>query len=104
MYVYSAKNNMFYPEILKPDYVREGKWPDAGISVSEAVYLEFAANRPPVGKRRVTGSNGLPAWDDIPPPTQEELQHRAEREKQYRMSLATKAIAPLQDAADLDMA
>ncbi|MDC9591966.1 tail fiber assembly protein, partial [Xenorhabdus sp. XENO-10] len=37
-------------------------------------------------------------------PTQEELQHRAEREKQYRMSLATKAIAPLQDAADLDMA
>ncbi|MDC9620153.1 tail fiber assembly protein [Xenorhabdus sp. XENO-7] len=81
-----------------------GKWPADGIEVDESVYLEFVANRPPEGKRRVVGENGLPAWGDIPPPTPEELQQRAERKKQYLMSQASNSIAPLQDAVDLKMA
>ncbi|CDH01829.1 tail fiber assembly protein [Xenorhabdus bovienii] len=104
MYVYCAKNNMFYPEVLKQDYLNVGKWPADGIAVDESVYLEFVANRPPEGKRRVVGENGLPAWGDIPPPTPEELQQRAERKKQYLMSQASNAIAPLQDAVELEMA
>ncbi|PHM54510.1 tail fiber assembly protein [Xenorhabdus sp. KK7.4] len=39
-----------------------------------------------------------------PPPTAEQLQHRAEREKQSLMDTATIALTPLQDAVDLDMA
>lgn len=39
-----------------------------------------------------------------PPPPPEELQQRAESQKLYLMSQAATAIAPLQDAVDLDMA
>ncbi|QTL41811.1 tail fiber assembly protein [Xenorhabdus budapestensis] len=39
-----------------------------------------------------------------PPPTPAQLQQRAEREKQYRMSQAANSIAPLQYAVDLNMA
>ncbi|REF28587.1 virus tail fiber assembly protein lambda gpK [Xenorhabdus cabanillasii] len=39
-----------------------------------------------------------------PPPTPAELQQRAEREKQYRMSQVANAIAPLQYAVDLKIA
>ncbi|MDE9571525.1 tail fiber assembly protein, partial [Xenorhabdus bovienii] len=65
---------------------------------------EFAIIDPPVGKRRVAGSDGLPAWGDIPPPTPEEWQRSAEREKQRLMNEARDKIAPLQDAVDLEMA
>ncbi|MDE1494907.1 tail fiber assembly protein [Xenorhabdus bovienii] len=101
MYVYSAKNNAFCPIELKQRYVDAGSWPDDGIEVSQNVYNEF--RNPPEGKMCVAGPDGLPAWADIPPPTSEELQRRAEQEKQYRMTLASNAIAPLQDAVDLGM-
>ncbi|HDU8655735.1 TPA: tail fiber assembly protein [Morganella morganii subsp. morganii] len=39
-----------------------------------------------------------------PPPTKEQLVEQAEAEKQRLSSEATEAIAPLQDAVDLDMA
>lgn len=39
-----------------------------------------------------------------PPPTKEQLIEQAEAKKQYLMSEAAEAIAPLQDAVDLDMA
>ncbi|WP_275375394.1 tail fiber assembly protein, partial [Xenorhabdus bovienii] len=81
-----------------------GSWPDDGIEVSESVFNEFAIIDPPVGKRRVAGSDGLPAWGDIPPPTPEEWQRSAEREKQRLMNEARDKIAPLQDAVDLEMA
>lgn len=79
-------------------------WPEDGIEVSEKIYLEFASNSPPVGKRRIAGSDGLPAWGDIPPPSQKELQRSAERKKQHLMLQAANTIAPLQDAVDLDIA
>ncbi|HAS8353784.1 TPA: tail fiber assembly protein [Vibrio vulnificus] len=39
-----------------------------------------------------------------PPPTHEQLVAEAEAKKQYLLSEAADAIAPLQDAVDLDMA
>ncbi|MDE9528240.1 tail fiber assembly protein [Xenorhabdus bovienii] len=104
MYYYSAKMNGFYPVEMKQRYINAGSWPDEGIEVSESVFIEFAGQAPPVGKRRVAGADGLPAWGDIPPPTPEELQRGAEREKQYLMSQAGNHIAPLQYAVDLQMA
>lgn len=39
-----------------------------------------------------------------PPPTKEQLIEQAEAKKQHLLSEAAEAIAPLQDAVDLDMA
>ncbi|MDE9543879.1 tail fiber assembly protein [Xenorhabdus bovienii] len=104
MYAYSAKTNSFYLVELKQRYTNSGTWPNDIISVDESVFTEFAIETPPTGKRRVAGKNGLPAWGDIPPPPPQQLQRGAEREKQYLMSQAAIAIAPLQDAVDLDIA
>ncbi|PHM74283.1 tail fiber assembly protein [Xenorhabdus kozodoii] len=104
MYVYSAKNNAFYPIDWQQFYIDAGTWPDDGIEVGESVYLEFMANRPRTDKILIAGDNGLPAWGEIPPPTTEELQQQAEREKRHLMTQASNAIAPLQYAVDLQMA
>ncbi|OCA53740.1 tail fiber assembly protein [Photorhabdus namnaonensis] len=103
-YIYSPKSNSFYPVELKQRYMASDSWPEDGIEVSEKIYLEFASNSPPVGKRRIAGSDGLPAWGDIPPPSQKELQRSAERKKQHLMLQAANTIAPLQDAVDLEIA
>ncbi|WFQ79433.1 tail fiber assembly protein [Xenorhabdus sp. SF857] len=101
MYVYSAKFNAFHPIEWQQDYINAGTWPDDGIEVSEAVYLKFLT--PPQGKMRIAGTDGLPAWGDIPPPTPAESRQQAEQEKLYRLSQAAKSIAPLQYAVDLQM-
>ncbi|WP_422824421.1 tail fiber assembly protein, partial [Xenorhabdus bharatensis] len=75
--IYSAKTNAFYPVAWKQAYIKAGSWPEDGIEVSEAVYMEFAIHQPPEGKQRVAGHNGYPTWVDIPPPTPKELQQQA---------------------------
>ncbi|MBD2812123.1 tail fiber assembly protein, partial [Xenorhabdus sp. Vera] len=102
MYIYSAKDNAFYAIELRRDYINAGTWPDDGIEVSEVLFHEFRT--PPEGKFRMAGDNGLPVWKDIPPPTPEVLQRRAESKKQYLMNTARDKIAPLQDAIDLGIA
>ncbi|BET97274.1 tail fiber assembly protein [Xenorhabdus taiwanensis] len=102
MYVYSAKNNAFYPIDWQQLYIDAGTWPDDGVEVSEAVYRKFMAS--PAGKMCIAGDDGLPAWVDIPPPTPEQLQQQAASQKRYLMSQATNSIAPLQYAVDLNMA
>ncbi|WP_445375035.1 tail fiber assembly protein [Photorhabdus tasmaniensis] len=104
MYYYSAKNNAFYPIELKQSYIDVGSFPDDVIEVSESVFIEFVGNAPPQGKCRIADKNGLPAWGDIPPMTQEQLAQQAEAQKQRLMSKANKQLAPLQDAVDLNIA
>ncbi|WP_340611381.1 tail fiber assembly protein [Xenorhabdus bharatensis] len=104
MYVYSAKINAFHPVVMKQSYLDAGSWPDDGIEVSEAVFIEYAGQTPPKGKRRVAGPDGLPTWGDIPPPTQAELQQEAESKKRYLINTAKERIDIWQDAVDLDMA
>ncbi|WP_387466796.1 tail fiber assembly protein [Photorhabdus sp. RM323S] len=104
MYYYSAKNNAFYPIELKQSYIDVGSFPDDVIEVSESVFIEFVGNTPPKGKCRIADKNGLPAWGDIPPMTQEQLAQQAEAQKQRLMSKANKQLAPLQDAVDLNIA
>ncbi|MCC8367171.1 tail fiber assembly protein [Xenorhabdus sp. PB61.4] len=103
MYFYSAKNNAFYPTILKKDYINAGSWPDDGIEVNDEIYSEFVSNIAPKGKIRAAGKNGLPAWRNIPPPTQKELCQQAEVKKKKLMEYAKDIISPLQDAIDLDI-
>ncbi|MEQ2027320.1 tail fiber assembly protein [Xenorhabdus szentirmaii] len=105
MMKYKYSDNEFYPYALKQDYIKSGIWPDDGIDVDETVFKEYTT--PQSDKIRVMGNDGMPAWDDIPPsppPTLHELQQHAEHKKQYLMSEASNAIAPLQYAVDLKMA
>jgi len=103
MYYYSPGENAFFPEELKQDYIRVGSFPKDTIEVGDDVWLEFAGNLSPKGKQRIVGTDGFPAWGDIPPPTKEDLMSAAEKRKSSLMQIATAAIAPLQDAVDLDM-
>lgn len=101
-YKFSAKTNSFYPESLREYYEAAGTLPDDLIDVSDDTYSIFSG-QPPEGKVR-SNVKGLPAWINIPPPTEEELKTNAINKKNGLMIFATAAIAPLQDASDLDMA
>lgn len=70
-YYYSAVNNAFYPTVLRQKYAE--RWPDDAVSVSDSVFNEYGISIPPDGKIRVAGSDGLPAWGDIPPPALEQV-------------------------------
>ncbi|WP_334470405.1 tail fiber assembly protein [Arsenophonus sp. PmNCSU2021_1] len=104
MYYYSAKENTFCPAELKQSYIDAGSFPEDAIEVSDDVWLEFAGNPPPDGKERAVGEAGLPVWVDIPPSRPQQRMDEAERKKATLMQKASAAIAPLQDAVDLDMA
>ncbi|MGV4195460.1 tail fiber assembly protein [Citrobacter freundii] len=85
--MYAFSNGNFYPLSMRGIYEKSGSWPNEYIEVDESVFAEFSA-APPVGKVRGTGGDGMPAWVEIPPPTQEELIAQAEREKQHRIDTA----------------
>ena len=93
-YFYSAKNNAFYPLELKPLYK---DWPDDCMAVDDAIYKEFSGS-PNNDRIRIAGDNGLPAWQQID--KSEAITYRKKR----LLFVAAEAIAPLQDAVDLNMA
>ena len=102
LYVYSPLTNGFYPRELREVYDDAGSWPDDGIAVSDVVYREYQTLPPPEGKVRVAGNDGLPAWADIPAPSVAELKTEATATLSALMAKANAAIAPLQDAVDID--
>lgn len=67
------------------------------------MFGEFTAV-PPAGKVRTAGDGGLPAWADVPPPTQEKLIAQAELKKRALRSVADSEIVWRQDAADAGIA
>ncbi|MDS0028053.1 tail fiber assembly protein [Enterobacter cloacae] len=79
-YKYSAKNDVFIPASFISEYEEAGWDFSDAIDVDDDVYLEFI--NPPAGKVRVAGKDGLPAWEDIPPPTKEQLIEQTEAKKQ----------------------
>ncbi|MGJ3352067.1 tail fiber assembly protein [Providencia sp. Je.9.19] len=99
MYYYSAKNNAFYPEELKTDYISAGSFPDDVIEIKNATYVEFSST-PPKGKIRGNQGGEL-CWVNEPEITKEELIEYAEKQKKYRENEAIEAIVPLQYAIDL---
>ncbi|WP_054883178.1 tail fiber assembly protein, partial [Yersinia rohdei] len=70
--------------------------------VSNKLFQEFITA--PAGKERKAGADGMPRWVDVQPPSKIELIAQAEYKKTELMSQANSEIAPLQDAADLNMA
>lgn len=56
------------------------------------------------GKRLVRGGDGMPIAVDPPPPTPDEIKARNTNARDALLAAAALAIAPLQDAVDLDEA
>lgn len=85
-YLWSALNNAFFPEPLLEDY-RSAEWDLSDlIEVSADTFTEFSASK--VGKVRVVGSDKMPAWADLPPPTHDQLVATAMAERQNRIDQA----------------
>ncbi|HHH6391737.1 TPA: tail fiber assembly protein [Escherichia coli] len=101
-YVFSAKKNAFFPVELKSSYQKAGEWPNDGIEIEDSVATEFM-QEPPEGKYRNVIA-GMPAWVDIPPPTQEELSAVAELKKVNLRMRADSEINWRQDAVDAGVA
>ena len=101
-YVFSAKKNAFFPVELKSSYQKAGEWPNDGIEIEDSVATEFM-QEPPEGKYRNVIA-GMPAWVDIPPPTQEELSAVAELKKANLRMRADSEINWSQDAVDAGVA
>lgn len=92
--VYSALNNSFFAKNDVEKYEEAG-WKIADVvDVTYDAYLEFIEDRTLQGKVRIAGDDGLPAWGDIPPPTQDELVVAAE---QVRQQLLAQADATMLD-------
>lgn len=85
-YLYDPKTNAFYPLDKKVDYVNVGLWPEVGIEVDEGLFIEF--QYPPPGKKRISGADGMPVWDDLPPPTQDEMIAQAIAKKASKIAEA----------------
>lgn len=82
-YLYSPKNNAFFKSSELSLY---NKWDlDDICNVTDSVFFEFTMDRSKEGLIRIAGSDGLPAWGNIPPPTYEELVVHADAEKASRL-------------------
>lgn len=90
---------MFYPFAMENDYIAAGVWPENGQDVDEDVFSEFTG-QPPAGKTRMAGIDGLPAWEDILPPTPEQIAAFTTQQKTILLTEASTIIAPLKDALD----
>ncbi|HCR4430858.1 TPA: tail fiber assembly protein [Morganella morganii] len=86
-YLYSPKTNSFYATSLSDEYDSAGTLPDDAFTVDDSIYIEYS-RKSPAGKIRVANKNGLPAWGDIPPPTNEEQIAEAEAKKQALIAKA----------------
>ncbi|KAB0545596.1 tail fiber assembly protein [Pantoea stewartii subsp. stewartii] len=86
-YVFSPATNGFFLQELEAEYHNSGIWPADGIEVSDEVFVKFSAT-PPEGKMRGVGSDSMPVWIDIPPPTQDELVSAATITRQALISQA----------------
>ncbi|WP_170140362.1 tail fiber assembly protein [Xenorhabdus cabanillasii] len=100
-YFYSASINGFF--YRPPESRGAGAYPDDLKPVSDALYREIFAGQKN-GKLIVAGVDGLPILKEIPPPTPEELQEKAEFEKRRLLKKAAENIGICQDALDLGIA
>lgn len=95
---YAKSTGGFYtPEINGEDI------PGDAVEIMEDEYLELLQAQAE-GKIITSDDKGNPIAIDPPPPAQEELVAQAERKKASLLQQAANAIAPLQDASDLNIA
>lgn len=99
---FSAKFNGFYLAALKETYESSANgWPDDAINISTADYEALFAGQA-TGKLIAIGGDGKPVLRDPPAPTKAQLIADAKAQQATLLAKAAEAIAPLQDAVDVD--
>lgn len=91
-YLWSARNNAFFPESMLKNYDSHGWNLTDAVVVDDAVASEFMA-MPPAGKIRIAGKDGAPEWASLPPPTREEMLDTVEAERQRLLAHADSVTA-----------
>lgn len=91
-YLFSAKTNGFYPEVMKDIYEAAGVSLDDAMLVDDEDFIHFSGV-PPTGKVRIADENGLPAWGDIPPLSLDQKIAAAELQRQSLLSHADSVTA-----------
>lgn len=93
-------HNAFFPEEELWRYGEAG-WDLSDLKeVTIDQFLEFTTDRAAEGLIRIAGTDGLPAWSVIPPPTEAELKDAAQVEMNALRAQADFIIGPLKDALD----
>lgn len=95
---YSASTNGFYSEEMNGDTI-----PEDAIEITDDEWGALLDGQSK-GKLISSDKKGRPVLKDYPAPTAEQLAVMAASEKAKLLALATIAIDPLQDAADLEIA
>lgn len=90
-YLYSAKDNKFYPYSLQSIYQLSGVWPDKGVDIGEDEFKGLI--NPPEGMVVASDDNGMPVLVNIPPLTKEQLIARFEEQKNVLLENARRIIS-----------
>ncbi|KLW09185.1 MULTISPECIES: tail fiber assembly protein [Enterobacter cloacae complex] len=91
-YKYSPSLNLFFVESAVPGYEAAGWKLDDLVDVTDEQFDEFNIDKTLEGLVRVAGSDDLPEWGEIPPPTHEEEVVAAEAQKSVLISQANDYI------------
>lgn len=86
-YVYSAKNNAFFPVAMLEKYQDSGWYLDDLVDISDDVAKDYMGDVPN-GKIRAADKKGFPIWIDSPPPTHDELVSEANITRQHLIDQA----------------
>ena len=86
---WSANNNAFFPKEMIDSYKAAGWVLDDAVQATQDM-LEYQG-KPPTGKVRGVGSNGMPVWVDAPQPSDEE------KKKQELLELGNKYKLDIQE-------
>jgi len=97
--VYSPSENLIYQAALYPEYQAAGTWPEDGIAITEEEVQQFNGGNQPTGKM-LSMKNGVLAWVDSPPLSENELVAAAVVRKAVSIAEASTVIAPLLDAKE----
>lgn len=101
-YLWSPKNNAFFPKLLLSDYINNGWDLSDAIEVDDDIYSTFTKITPE-GKE-IGCVDGMPCWVDMPPASHEDLVIQAEKEKSRLRAKADYEISWLEDAVNSDVA
>ena len=94
---YSPSNNAFYDTAINKEI------PGDAINITDQAWSDLLAGQAE-GKLIACGADMLPCLTDQPLPTAEELINQAEDKRSRLRAQADRAIQPLQDADDLEIA
>ncbi|MBZ6393739.1 MULTISPECIES: tail fiber assembly protein [Pantoea] len=95
---YSPSVNAFYSIDINGTSI-----PEDAVEITHEAWLELLKQQSD-GKVIAAGNDGIPVANDAPPLTTAQMVEIADNQKSSLMAEATVAIAPLQDAVDLEEA